>query len=176
MGTTQSFSERAKAELDMINLHLKLASMEAKDDLENARKKMAGTVKEVKDYFNSLADKEEDAEVKESATKVRTKAEVIESIMEMRNERLAREEKEIDTEASEAVDDFNSSVKELFDNSYLGNLKQEFENKFENKLFEINKYLLYQDKYQKLKEAGNDDEFEAWIVELKSKKDELENN
>ena len=94
--------------------------------------------------------------------------------MELRTERLAREEKEIDTEATRAVDDFSTSVQELFDKSDLGKLRDEFKSRFDNKLFEINKYLLYQEKYQKLREEANDEKLEAWVIELKSRKDELE--
>ena len=174
MSTKQSLSERVQAELDMINLHLKLASMDAQDDLEKTKKKTKKTINDVKDYLTALTEKEDDEEVKESVTQVRSKAEVIESIMELRNERKAREEKEIDTEAAQAVEDFSSTIQELFDTSALGKIKNEFQNKFENNLFEFNKYLLYQEKYQKLKETENDNEFEAWIIELKSKKNELE--
>lgn len=174
MASKQSFQDKVQAELDLINLHIKLASMDASDELEKTKKKLQKGIREIKDFIDSLSENEETVQVQQSATTARTKAEVLESIIQLREERLARQEEELSQEANEAVNEIESQVKEIFENSDLGKLKNVYENEIHNKLFEVSKFFLYQDKYNHARKQDDRAQLEQLVAELQNQKAELE--
>ena len=176
MASKQSFQDKVQAELDLINLHIKLASMDASDELEKTKKHIAESIREVRNFFDNLSSKEETVEVRESANVVRAKAEILESIIQLRQERLAREEAALSIEADEAVSQIKAQVLEIFENSDLGKIKESYERKIDNKLFEVSKFFLYQDRYNQVKEKEDKAQLADLVVELENKKMELENS
>lgn len=181
MTEKSNLANRIKEELDLVNLHLNLAKMDAKEDWEKEKQKISVTFQNIKRFFDDKFGKHEEEHVRKEAVHIRTKAEVMESIMALRQEKedienakRQAEVDQLDADASKILNEMSDNIDTFLNKKEIEQFKSEFKEKFDNKLNLVKKYVELQDEYMAIQDKKDDMEFEDYIKNLESQKAELE--
>jgi len=180
MTSKQKLSERLKSEIEMIDLHLNLAKMDARDGWAEQEHELSLTFQNINRFFKESLGLEEER-VKKQATHISTKAEVMARIMALRKEKEAIENAKImaevdqlDAEANKTFSEMSESIDQLLAWKELEGIRTKFKSKFDEKLLLAKKYMVLQDEFFAIKDKQDQMTLDLYIEKLEKERAVLE--